>query len=129
MTIAGRDVPLYREWVGTVDADVNADIRARVQGVIQSQDYTEGSVVKAGQLLFTLEPDTLKASTAEASGTLAKSRENVNYAHHEVERYRTLVEGGAASQMELDRAIAAENAARAQRWRPTAAHSRRPRST
>jgi membrane fusion protein, multidrug efflux system len=114
ITVTPRDVPLYREWVGTIDADVNVDIRARVQGVIQSQQYIEGSFVKAGQVLFSLEPDTLKASTTEASGAVAKAREAVNYAHHEVERYKLLVAGGAASQMELDRAIASEASARAQ---------------
>jgi membrane fusion protein (multidrug efflux system) len=114
ISAAPQDIAIYREWVGTIDADVNAEIRARVQGVIQSQDYTEGSFVKTGQLLFTLEPDTLKASTVEASSAVAKAREAVNYSHHEVERYKTLVAGGAASQMELDRAIASEAAARAQ---------------
>jgi membrane fusion protein (multidrug efflux system) len=114
ITVAPRDVALYREWIGTIDADVNADVRARVQGVIQTQDYTEGSFVKAGQVLFTLEPDTLKATTVEASGALAKAKESMNYSHHEVERYKLLVAGGAASQMELDRAIAAEASARAQ---------------
>lgn len=114
VTIAPRDVALYREWIGTIDADVNAEVRARVQGIIQTQDYAEGSFVKAGQVLFTLEPDTLKASTTEATGALQKARESMNYSHHEVERYKLLVAGGAASQMELDRAIAAEASARAQ---------------
>jgi membrane fusion protein (multidrug efflux system) len=114
VTVAPHDVSIYREWVGTIDADVNVDIRARVQGIIESQDYTEGSLVKAGQVLFSLEPDTLKASTVEASSAVQKAREAMNYAHQEVQRYKTLVAGGAASQMELDRSIAAEASARAQ---------------
>ncbi len=113
-TVTPRDVPIYREWVGTIDANVNAEVRARVQGVIQTQDYTEGSVVKEGQLLFTLEPNTLKASQAEATGSYQRAKAAWDQAKIEVDRYTHLVAGGAASQMELDRNIALERAARAQ---------------
>src|ERR1041385_475577 len=50
--VVQKDVPLYREWIGTLDGSVNADIKAQVSGYLVKQEYTEGSFVKAGQLLF-----------------------------------------------------------------------------
>ena len=47
-----KDVPLYSEWIGTLDGLVNADVKAQVTGYLQQQDYQEGAFVKKGQLLF-----------------------------------------------------------------------------
>jgi membrane fusion protein (multidrug efflux system) len=113
VTVAPREVPIYKEWVGTIDADINAEIRARVQGIIQTQDYTEGSLVKEGQVLFTLEPNTLKATQVEAAGSYQRAKAAWDQSKVEVNRFKHLVEGGAASQMDLDHTIALERAARA----------------
>src|SRR5262250_1551422 len=51
-----RDVPVYREWIGTIDGSENAEIRARVTGYLMRRDYEEGSLVKKGQLLFEIDP-------------------------------------------------------------------------
>src|SRR6202165_1306423 len=51
-----RDVPIYSEWIGTLDGMVNADIKAQVSGYLERQEYTEGSMVKKGQLLFQIDP-------------------------------------------------------------------------
>lgn len=51
------DLALFIEAVGTLDGYVNADIRARVKGYLRSQNYKDGSPVKEGQLLFTIEPE------------------------------------------------------------------------
>ena len=50
-----RDVPLYQEWIGTLDGFVNADIKAQVSGYLVQQAYTEGSFVRKGQLLFQID--------------------------------------------------------------------------
>src|ERR1700730_13670777 len=50
-----RDVPLYQEWIGTLDGFVNADIKAQVSGYLVQQAYTEGSFVRTGQLLFQID--------------------------------------------------------------------------
>src|SRR4051812_3825477 len=50
------DVPLYREWIGTLEGLVNADIKAQVTGYLTTQAYTEGAFVKKGQLLFQIDP-------------------------------------------------------------------------
>src|SRR5580700_10670711 len=48
--VVERDVPIYSEWIGTLDGLVNADIKAQVSGYLMKQDYTEGSFVKTGQM-------------------------------------------------------------------------------
>ena len=67
-TVAKRDVPLYIEAVGALDGYVNADIRARVRGYLRTQDYKDGSPVKAGQLLFTIEPTEYAAARDVGEG-------------------------------------------------------------
>jgi membrane fusion protein (multidrug efflux system) len=69
-----RDVPIYSEWVGTLDGMVNAEIRAQVAGYLLKQHYAEGSVVKKGQLLFEIDPRPSQAALAEARGRLAQAQ-------------------------------------------------------
>ena len=57
-----KDVPVYGEWIGTLDGMVNADIRAQVSGYLLTRHYTEGSLVKKGQLLFALDPPAVRSS-------------------------------------------------------------------
>ena len=54
-TVSKQDVPIEREWVGTIEGFVDATIRAQVQGYLISLNYREGDPVKKGQLLFTLD--------------------------------------------------------------------------
>src|SRR5882724_92124 len=51
-----KDIPVYREWIGTLDGQVNAAIRSQVTGYLRTQDYAEGSFVKKGQVLFQIDP-------------------------------------------------------------------------
>src|ERR1700730_13134708 len=51
-----KDVPIYSEWIGTLDGFVNAEIRAQVSGYLLSKNYTEGSFVRKGQPLFDIDP-------------------------------------------------------------------------
>src|SRR4029077_13422062 len=68
-----RDIPIYREWIGTLDGMVNAAIRAQVTGYLLTQDYSEGSFVKKGQLLFQIDPRPLQAAADQARGQLAQA--------------------------------------------------------
>ena len=54
VAVEQRDVPIYSEWIGTLDGFVNADIKAQVSGYLLEQSYSEGSFVKKGQLLFSI---------------------------------------------------------------------------
>ena len=51
-----KDVPIYSQWIGTLDGFVNADVKAQVTGFLLKQEYNEGSFVKEGQLLFQIDP-------------------------------------------------------------------------
>lgn len=105
--VTERDVPVYVEFSGTLDAQVNAEVRARVAGVILAQNYREGSVVKAGELLFTIDPAPFRAALLQAHGTLEQARAALEKAEADIARYRPLVEKKAATKEQLDNAIAA----------------------
>jgi RND family efflux transporter MFP subunit len=68
-----RDVPVDREWIGSLDGAVNAAIKAQVSGYLQSQNYTEGAFVRKGQLLFEIDPRPFQAGVDQASGQLAQA--------------------------------------------------------
>lgn len=72
-TVAQRDVPIYREWIGTLDGMVNAAIRAQVTGYLLTQNYSEGSFVRKGQLLFQIDPRPFQAAVDQAQGQLAQA--------------------------------------------------------
>src|SRR5215211_3963933 len=57
-----KDMPVYGEWIGTLDGMVNAEIKAQVSGYLLKQYYTEGSFVRKGQLLFEIDPRPLQAA-------------------------------------------------------------------
>src|SRR5574341_87228 len=129
-----RDVPVYSEWVGTLDGMVNAEIRAQVAGYLRSQRYTEGSFVQKGQLLFEIDPRPFQAALDQAKGELAKAEGQVTQANGQlaqakaqltqaeanqgkaqldVDRYTPLAKQQAITDQELDNAVQANAAAKA----------------
>lgn len=103
--VAQRNVPLYSEWVGTIQGYVNAEIRPKVQGYLLTQNYQNGHVVKAGQLLFQIDPRQFKASLDQAVGQLESAKAILKKTELDVARYRPLAKEGAVSQEELDNAV------------------------
>ena len=93
-----RDEPIYREWVGTLEGNVNASISAQVSGYLLTRNYIEGSLVTNGQVLFQLDDRTYQASLDQALAKLGKSE-------LDVKRYTPLAKTQAISQQELDDAI------------------------
>src|SRR5262249_56093888 len=69
-----RDVPIYSEWIGTLDGMVNADVKAQVQGYLLTKDYVEGSYVKKGQLLFEIDSRPFQAALDQANGQLSQTQ-------------------------------------------------------
>ncbi len=108
-----RDVPIYFEWIGTTEGYVNAQIRPRVQGPLRSRDYKEGSLIKAGQLMFTIDPSEYQATLNQALGDLGRAEANLGKTQLDVARYTPLAKEGAISQQELDNAIQAHQANKA----------------
>src|SRR5207249_11002293 len=69
-----KDVPVYGEWIGTLDGLVNADIKAEVSGYLIEQAYTEGTFVAKGQLLFRIDPRPFQAALDQTEGQLAQAQ-------------------------------------------------------
>jgi RND family efflux transporter MFP subunit len=80
VSVEQRDIPVYREWIGTLDGMVNAAIRAQVTGYLRSQNYSEGSFVRKGQLLFEIDPRPFQAAVDQAQGQLAQAYGQLAYA-------------------------------------------------
>jgi RND family efflux transporter MFP subunit len=108
-----KDVPIYGEWVGTTAGYVDAHIRARVQGYLLSLHYTEGSVVKAHDLLFKIDPRPYQATLNQVKAELARAEAAYKKSLLDVKRNTPLAAEGAISQRELDDAIQSSAANRA----------------
>jgi membrane fusion protein (multidrug efflux system) len=114
VSLEAQDVPVYQEWVGTLDGDINASISAQVSGYLIRRDYTEGRRVTNGQVLFQIEPGPFKAALAQAEAQLAQARAQKWKTELDVKRYKPLAVLEAISQQELDDAIQSDHAAAAQ---------------
>lgn len=108
-----RDVPIYREWIGTLDGMVNATIRAQVQGYLIKQNYREGDFVKKGQILFEIDPRTFQAALEHAKGQLESQQARWTVAKANLARVKPLAEKNAVSKKDLDDSIGMEQSARA----------------
>jgi membrane fusion protein (multidrug efflux system) len=111
--VVRADLALSREFVGTVEGYVDAEIRARVKGFLKTQDYQDGAFVKEGQLLFTIDPAEYVASVAKARAALERAKASYGQAKATADRYRPLAAKQAVSQMDLDDAISQQRAAAA----------------
>ena len=100
------DLALFIEAVGTLDGYVNADIRARVKGYLRSQNYKDGSPVKEGQLLFTIEPEEYANSVASANAALVRASAAKANGQVSLERNQALAQQGLVSTQLVDNAIA-----------------------
>jgi membrane fusion protein (multidrug efflux system) len=112
LQVQEEDVPIYAEWIGTLDGLVNADVRAQVTGYLLKQGYQEGAFVKQGQLLFQIDPRPFQAALDQAQGQLAQAHAALANAQAvqrrtelDVQRYRPLAEQQAASQQDLDNSV------------------------
>ena len=83
---ATRDVPVYREWIGTIDGSENAEIQARVTGHLIKRSYEEGSLVKKGDPLFEIDPRPSEAALAQAKSQLEQGKAAALAAAAEKER-------------------------------------------
>src|SRR5262249_47965505 len=129
-----KDVPIYSEWIGTLEGMVNEEIKAQVTGYLVKQDYAEGYFVKKGQVLFEIDARPLQAALDQANGELARAdgqlaqanaqllqanaqlaqaQANQGKTQLDVERYTPLAKEKAVTQQDLDNAVQANLAAKA----------------
>jgi membrane fusion protein (multidrug efflux system) len=109
-----RDVPVYMELVGQAVGFQDVEIRARVEGFLETVAFTEGSLVRKGQLLYKIDPKPLQAILANAKANMATSQARLEKATNDVKRLTPLAAQQAVSQQELDNANAQRDAAIAQ---------------
>lgn len=108
-----QDVPIFEEWIGTTDGDVNAQIRPKIDGYLLRRAYVEGSLVHKGTLLFEIDPRQSHAQEQQAQANLEQAQAALAKAERDVERDTPLAAQKALSQQELDNALSARDAARA----------------
>jgi len=112
-TIETRDVPIYGEWVATLDGYINAEIRPQVSGYIIKQNYTEGSLVRKGQVLFEIDPRPFQATLDRAKGDLAQAQAQLGKSTLDVERDTPLADARAIAKSQLDNEVQAKLGAQA----------------
>ena len=113
VAVTQADVPIYHEWIGTLDGLVNATIRAQVTGYLIAQDYREGNAIKKGDLLFQIDPRPFQAALEQAKGQFAQADARLGKTELDVKRYAPLVKDKAISQEEYDDAVQANLEAKA----------------
>src|SRR5579871_3451353 len=97
--VVKRDLPIEREWVGTLDGLVNAAIKAEVTGYLLRQDYIEGSFVRKGQLLFEIDPRPFQAAADQAGGQLAQARAQLSQAQAGLVQAQSQLDSAEANQV------------------------------
>ena len=100
--VAPRDMPVVLSGLGTVQASQTVNIHTRVDGTLQSVDFTEGQDVKAGDVLARLDPSLAEAALAQAQATRAKDEAQLRGAEADLTRFRTLAQKDFASRQQLD---------------------------
>ena len=114
VNVLQKDVPEYLDLVGQTQGFQDVEIRARVEGFLETVNFREGSFVRKGELLYQIDPKPLEAALAQAKADLATARARLEKANNDVARYTPLVAKQAVSQQELDNARAAQDAGRSQ---------------
>lgn len=110
-TVTTDDMEIYGEYVGRVRAQQFVEIRARVEGYLEEMLFEEGTYIKKNQVLFIIDPKFYKARVDGARAQLQKDRALELKAKRDLDRIRPLFEQNAASQLDLDNAIASYESA------------------
>ena len=100
-----EDLAFYLEYPGRTAGYRAVQVRAQVSGILQQRSYQEGSQVKQGQVLFSIDPRTYQAALARAKGALAQEQARYRQTERDLRRIRELQKKGFASESELDNAI------------------------
>ena len=112
-SVVQKDVPIYSEWVATLDGYVNAQIQAQVPGYIIQQTYKEGSFVRKGQLLFQIDPRPFQTLLDQANAQLAQAQAQLGKTEMDVDRDTPLAKERAIAQSQLDNDVQANKAVKA----------------
>lgn len=106
VTVKMQDVPITAELPGRISAYQIAEVRPQVGGIIESRDFTEGSEVEEGQVLYHIDARTYRADVASAKASLARAEASLNTSNLQAKRFKTLVARNLVSQQDYDDAVA-----------------------
>ena len=107
-------VDIYGEYVGRIRAQQFVEIHARVEGYLEKMLFKEGSYINKGQTLFVIDPQVYRAHVNRARAQLNKARAQAQKANRDLKRIQPLYEKNAASQLDIDNAVAAAESANAE---------------
>ncbi|WP_042883634.1 efflux RND transporter periplasmic adaptor subunit [Cupriavidus necator] len=113
VTVTPSPVAVVNELPGRLEGVRTAEVRARVEGIVLSRNYTEGGEVKAGQVMFRIDPAPYQATLASAQAALQRAEANAVSARLKADRYKPLVAVNAVSKQEYDDAVASAGQANA----------------
>jgi membrane fusion protein (multidrug efflux system) len=113
-TVATKVVPVTYEYVAQTAGYREVEVRARVSGILLKRNFQEGSLVKKGQSLFTIDPEPFRVALARAEADLGVAEARLAQARREAARLRPVFKSKAVSQKELDDAVSAEQIAEAE---------------
>lgn len=108
-----KDMEVYGDYVGRIRAQQSVEVRARVEGYLESMYFEEGTYVRQGQQLFLIDPKLYRARVEKAKAQLNKDKALAQKAERDLERIRPLYEQNAASRLDYDNAVAASESAKA----------------
>jgi membrane fusion protein (multidrug efflux system) len=111
--VVQRDVPIYHEWVATLDGFVNAQIQPQVSGYLIKQTYQEGQLVRKNQVLFKIDPRPFQAALDQAKAQLAQAEAQLGKTELDVKRDTPLARERAIAQSQLDNDIQGNLASKA----------------
>ena len=98
--VVQKEVPMIRQWVGTLNGSENADVRARTTGYLQKRAYQEGGYVKQGDLLFEIDPRPFVAALDQAKGQLQEAQATLLGVELDAKRAKELFQGKVISEQE-----------------------------
>ena len=108
-----RDVPVYHEWIATLDGYVNAQIQPQVAGYLIKQNYREGALVRKNDVLFKIDPRPFQAVLDQAKAQLAQAEAQLGKTQLDVQRDTPMAREKAIAQSQLDNDVQADLAAKA----------------
>ncbi len=112
--VKASDISVYKEFIGQTYGIYDIDIRARVQGFLEGIHFQEGSEVKKGQLLYSIDPQPFEEKVAQQMSYLAQAETALSKAESDLNRIRPLADRNAVSKSDLDAAVASYEAAQSE---------------
>jgi len=113
VVVEPRDLPAAFEYVGQIDGVREVEVRPRISGILEHWNYKEGAPVKAGESLFTIDPEPFRAALAKADADLASAEAVLSRTKRDTARLKPLWEAKAVSQKSYDDAVSSEQVAAA----------------